>query len=387
MAQIYKNASYVVAWLGAAEHDSDLAMDWILQQQLKFLKITTVNTDIRSSDFSMKHAWDLCATWKNNSVVADEFELDISDMNTLINAHPPRPMNGQTSPSVPLPPPEPLDMISRIDCALYALFSRPYWRRLWIVQEFKVPNTVVFACGTMRASSMSIYMHLLRHRSRGSFVKTLSELSPEEHNFRPKTVPLLVHTLFSYYDDFLNPLKDVFDTSSILLPAHVSKWGGLSNLVRDVYLHCDFLCQDPRDRVFGLLGLAPEYQDLVEVDYARPTRECFFSFFQLSLESIPRDRMDPSKFPSHTETTRLVKDWFDFTTKLLISMGLMSRPMLETTMDMLASKLESFQAARAGQRCYDCSESRDCQIIRQRENISQILQRHVDLHFEGEENI
>jgi hypothetical protein len=111
MQHIYEFASEVVIWLGIADHDSDLAMTTLGQISVE-LEPTSTQPPLE--------------------------ELTLLSTSCALTAP-----NGVAKPEV--------------SAAVNRLFKRPYFSRVWIVQEVMIPvGEMKVACGTQSASLEAI---------------------------------------------------------------------------------------------------------------------------------------------------------------------------------------------------------------------------------------
>jgi hypothetical protein len=136
--------------------------------------------------------------------------------------------------------------------ALISFLTRPWWARVWIVQEFMVARHVWFLCGSSSANAYTVFRgvtDLLRYLDKRSYYIT----------------DIMFRDLLSWrfwfiliYERFQNngslPLLELLE---------LTKAAGAT---------------DPRDRVFALLGLvAPEESLRVRLDYKLSPCEVFCS--------------------------------------------------------------------------------------------------------------
>jgi hypothetical protein len=145
----------------------------------------------------------------------------------------------------------PQDLVNHRN-GLNDLASRPYWARLWIIQEYTHSQDVTIWCGTgaMKTSALNwAYDHITDWRSIPSNV--------------------------GYY---ITPRRFKEDTQSM-------QGSTLSDLI--TFTQCS-LCADGRDRFYGILSLlTPKERELwsIEPDYANPPQELFER-----LDSVYRDK-------------------------------------------------------------------------------------------------
>lgn len=195
MRIIYSRASDVVVWLGVETEESKIAMDYIKYQ----------------------------------------FSNDVRQLSTL-----------DKSSKTKKQPAALITLDNRVSLALQSLFNRPYWKRVWILQEVVAAARVTVYCGTTCTNMESI---------EGVLDKTVTgeKLTQSGHtlNFNlfrkdPKT-------------DMPRPLL------ALLLSSRSS------------------LATDPRDKVYALLGLSSDGQELIPLPDYKNTLESIYLHICLSL--------------------------------------------------------------------------------------------------------
>jgi hypothetical protein len=210
MGSIFESASQVVAWLGPVNGD-------ISEVALRFIKEET-QSGSRSGD-------------------SPEQSILVKDSGLLIES-------------------------------LGALFARPYWTRLWIVQEVLLAKDLVFCLGHVCAPTANLI--LFCHAQ----IKWLREISNDGLNISTRTflVPKEVCELI-YGAEYRAPTNTPNTTSSPPTPKSKHKGSrermralkhfSLSQLIANF---SGLACVDPRDKVFGLLGLVRR-KDRITIDY------------------------------------------------------------------------------------------------------------------------
>ncbi len=120
--------------------------------------------------------------------------------------------------------------------SINVIFRNPFWTRLWIVQEVLLGRTVIVQQG-------SLWFHL--------------DAMPrfERMGFR---------------QDGLIAMPEVVLTTR----GHTAIWSRQRDLKWMISEFCEFGCQDPRDKVYGLVGVV-ECGTTVPVDYRKSAEEVF----------------------------------------------------------------------------------------------------------------
>ncbi|KAI4595669.1 hypothetical protein KJ359_006658 [Pestalotiopsis sp. 9143b] len=148
--------------------------------------------------------------------------------------------------------------------SIVRLFYLPWWRRLWTVQEYLLAGEVQIFCGKHLISS-----GMLKRAAKNLIRHGQSCCDPDAGSFQTRF--------------FVHANKD---------ESH-NVWHGCNNLL-SLDLSPDFTLQpfhrtmaifrmrqstDPRDKIYGLLGLAPKALDgLVPLDYTSPVEDLFEAF-------------------------------------------------------------------------------------------------------------
>lgn len=292
MSEIYPKAHSVTAWLGAAGGDSDLAMDLLVE--------------------------------------LDEINLGSSSL--AATAHPSLLRN----------------ITPRLRNALQALFRRAYWSRLWIVQEIKLAKEVIVRCGTRKVLWKQII----------STVGPLCEVSglgiSISHvlmSSRSEIVSPATRTLFmddrdsGFYrqygdEDFalVNAMEYLFGKGG------ASTYDRTLQLLKSIYMYCEFNCVDVRDKVYGLLGLYGGGTSPVAVDYDKRVLDLYWDVVDIGIgtELIRRRWLSAGSI----RLDDLMEAWSYFYVRLSIHMGVDTPEVLRATGETLKATFEALQTAR-----------------------------------------
>lgn len=122
--------------------------------------------------------------------------------------------------------------------AMLRLIARPYWRRMWIVQELLLARRVLIYCGDESFQWEDIHQTLVYHRERGGLL--------EEEK------------LMNDYREQSSGWRLVLGRQSFLVERRSNKRGDSQKLDNLVAEWGDQECQDVRDKVYSLLGLLPK---------------------------------------------------------------------------------------------------------------------------------
>jgi hypothetical protein len=231
MVDIYKAANSVFAWLGCAADDSDIGMKGIRK----------IGDD---------------------AIRAGLLELDRERMLKLWDPDPEGLLASIREPFENLS--KALD-VNFPQLAIKCIEERSYWERTWIVQEFSVASDLVIACGKERlnypqlhAAIIFLGMHV------GLFVADMSS--------DPVRGPL--------YRQFMQIAGRKTSTSKLIgARGRYQKQTATyhSSLMELLSLFANSMkATDPRDRIYGILGLAPDKNVLdIKVDYKKEVHEVY----------------------------------------------------------------------------------------------------------------
>lgn len=258
MSRIYTEAAYVVAWLGVEADDSDLAIAYIE-------------------------------------------ELSEADRRMHLRF-----------------PPLKREPDQREYAALIALFARPYWRRLWIIQEVVLARKVIFLCGAPQLSWLATKTFVQRqHVTRAADVINAHV-----------TKLFTIHERRFYHGD--NPTS--FSARSILLDSCTGGFGATESLRALVYKCCDFECSDPRDKIYGIMGIYKNRRitrttnpwinkEYVDIDYNKPVVTVFWNFFTTHLDGVHFAQYNKIRSPLALSIKEVMDDWWHYAMRLMNGMG------------------------------------------------------------------
>lgn len=135
--------------------------------------------------------------------------------------------------------------------SLETVLDRPYWKRLWVVQEMALAKELLILCGSRIVSWAHFVGAYDQHLSSHHTLGALGEL---RNGF--------FHAKYPPKSPNLRDTPDVFDgpRKELIIP----KWSLLAQVSR----FSSLLCEDDRDRVFALLSF-PYDGDQIDVDYTK----------------------------------------------------------------------------------------------------------------------
>ncbi|KAI0970660.1 HET-domain-containing protein [Xylaria arbuscula] len=211
MKDIYRAAWQVVIWLGPEQHDSDLAIVALRYMSLQLQQKGDMSLFYRRVQFNLVHLpiWQ----WRH-----DHTTLNIQK-----------------------------DALE----AIYHLLTRPYWRRLWIIQEVALGATnspVLCGHSSIRLIDISNVLH--------SWDNTIGDTHQISEKLWER--PLAIASLQGPDGQFSTTKSDIYDMLVLVSEANAS---------------------DERDRVYGMLSL-PQVAQKVQLipDYNRTASETFVLF-------------------------------------------------------------------------------------------------------------
>lgn len=263
MSQIYQNASLVNIWLGSAAHDSDFAIDYI---EWQVSTLTRQKKDVLRFSFTTQHT----------------------------------------------------------KTAIKHLFSRPYWSRLWVIQEIKLARDIYVLCG-----HKEMPWHLLKR-----FVEQQVGRKGISSDLINLNAALLV---------LGHGIKYVRDTHPMFVNEYEYNRGSHQRLRQNIYMFCHFQCTDPRDKVYafrGLLGEDDRSSSAIHmiVDYNKTVEEVFWDFFASSSSAFLQEnsnRHGGSYVFTGPHFPEPLPEWYSFGVTLMQVMGLYTVEKEQAIIDLL----------------------------------------------------
>ncbi|KAN0104285.1 Heterokaryon incompatibility protein (HET) domain containing protein [Hyaloscypha variabilis] len=257
MTSIYMNAHAIEIWLGPEEKGSAMAMD-----ELNLLAKTLRD---KTAKHGAKNLGDVMRNFLSLSVEVDEEAYALNEVllgSTQDSAHAAAAMA----------------MKPFVADAIAKLWMRPWWGRLWVVQEATVPYTKkIYRCGDRSISWLQLMLATgaLRSAFTERLVPTESWTPGDELPFLPTT---FLGILFRTGED---PMKFL-----LVHQRRVSKAEDpLSSLLP---MSRSLRATDDRDRVYGLIGMATDV-DLTRfaVDYSKSVEDVYREVARYLIQSSP----------------------------------------------------------------------------------------------------
>ncbi|KAM3424451.1 hypothetical protein BST61_g6455 [Cercospora zeina] len=149
--------------------------------------------------------------------------------------------------------------------ALYALFERPWFSRIWIVQEAGVSSQILIQCGGQQIDWWAFNFGFLITQK----LKRVARLGPKSH----RNLVVMSRTRSSIHVG--NSMKHMMTTPDpdLSLPSLLSTYRG-------------YEATDPRDKVFALLGIASSQEGLVP-DYTKSCEAVYQDVAATLLQQSP----------------------------------------------------------------------------------------------------
>ena len=276
MKSIYERASFVHVWMGPAADGSDELMATMSSLGERALKAGIVE-----ETFAM-----IPETNGNQQMDCDSGTISVLALIEEVEF------------SFPYP-------------AYKAFFQRPWWFRIWVVQEISVGREAIFACGEKRVpyySLMACYYFEFKLRK-----SLLSQIMKKYTNIEEQTKALMDFT-GNCSDDWAEFMIGTrLDYQSRLRRPETRELVNLLARLNAGYPKIKLAATDNRDRVFALLGIAddslklgitPDYSKTCQTVYTQTARElCLHGHIEiLAFSQFP-------KFESKPPLPSWVPDW------------------------------------------------------------------------------
>lgn len=236
MRDIYEKSISALVWLGPAADESDAAMDGLHRVGKKALGAGIL--DLRKKHFINWPRPDLDGRRNAQQKALD----DLADQDYLEFPYQ----------------------------ALKALSERNYWTRVWIVQEIAVPTEVIFICGYKRLSFPVFAAGLIFLAFKREIILPIVSIADLSHPVTGVALQAMLSTqpshalsaLIGARRKYQNEIEGDGPETLIELLAR-----GCVVAVAD---YSDRQASDPRDRIYGLLGLSSDAKALgIEADYSK----------------------------------------------------------------------------------------------------------------------
>jgi hypothetical protein len=307
MREIYQRATFVSIWLGPADTTSDKAMDFLHSLGTKAMRfgldrgsevlenVLTQWKKLASDPPSYRDKDIQRVIMKSSDNTKIDLDFVIGDLNELYYS-----ISGFHEKDGLLPVEEIAD-----------LFTRSWWSRTWVLQEISLAQKAGFVCGTKclsrgRCTAALVAFNALRSVLQDKLIYSKATLTPYQSsvakadlNDRPSIM------LGMWYVQKYKPLPLI-----ALLRATCSR--GTQSPIPSTAHHLE--ATDPRDKIYGLLGLAADSDELkkfgLQPDYNQSCQDVYTSVTAAMLKQGQLSVLSLSQFPKAlTGLPSWVPDW------------------------------------------------------------------------------
>jgi hypothetical protein len=158
--------------------------------------------------------------------------------------------------------------------AFHDLATRDYWKRVWIIQEIFSASAVIVRCG-FRCMRWSNFIFL--------FISIMNQ---------PQLPIQAVRSMDKFVEQFSNADLLPNIVQSCYIPASIEFWrkkskaGEVPSLEVLLFSYRNSLSTDPKDKVFGIVGMAGQYDDqrALKIDYSISKRQIYIETIRCLIE-------------------------------------------------------------------------------------------------------
>ncbi|KAI0976770.1 heterokaryon incompatibility protein-domain-containing protein [Xylaria arbuscula] len=245
MAEVYRRASFVLCWLGLGTAESRDAMLWIQKYGSQAHQLGIGNTPAL-------RLVNLLRQFNSNPQ-----SIDDSTMRTFLHDIQEQFTSWVLGDGGPI-------------SALYHFFERPYWNRMWVVQEVVLGKTVHFRCGDLTVCEEDLH-HTLRLIRNFGIYQSL-ELQGDRSVGRDQAATTSTYGIGISTRNPINLLK-------------LRRAKGPYEFVYLIRSLRHFKATDPRDRIFSLLSFAFDVADFaIQPDYNKTYHEVYVGVSKALIE-------------------------------------------------------------------------------------------------------
>ncbi|XP_014552917.1 hypothetical protein COCVIDRAFT_108964 [Bipolaris victoriae FI3] len=238
MREIYEGADHVFVWLGPADKSSDVAIRCI----------NTIGSKAEDCGFE-DGAGLVTKIWHEIEFVSGGYQRVVSAnpwygkaMKSLFDS-----ISGRSSQSNVLP-------ITDLD----NFFTRPWWTRIWVLQEVAVSRDTHFICGAQRLSKSRCNAFI--HMYAALWKANAAAFRRERANFTKYRLDIMRHLVHQGPNLMLN-IPNIYRRNAFQLVALLrATCIGSENLKWHGPHHLE--AKRPEDKIFALLGLAADREEL-----------------------------------------------------------------------------------------------------------------------------
>jgi hypothetical protein len=267
MKEIYPEAIQTIVWLGPAEKESDAIMDFLADVGKEAYEFGLM--EIKLAELQ---------NWSDDNEQNERLRNIKNDLNILLEKI------GDTFPLEPFA----------------SLIARPWFYRVWVVQEVSLGSDVVFKCG----EKMISYDHLRAAVFFHVFYNWNMMKDPQFLN--PMNLMRNLPILMALNAINVSPITNMLWARRKYQTQTAGKGESLYNLLKNhnvgVAKTTRLGATDPRDMVFGLLGLADDVAEMgIKADYNKTCVEVYTDLARKLIEHGHIDTLalsqDPKSLP------------------------------------------------------------------------------------------
>lgn len=153
--------------------------------------------------------------------------------------------------------------------SLRKIFDRPWWQRVWVIQEFGLARSTTIQCGE-KVLVVNLVSDQLFSKTNHAITAAIDHHGPQAPGYDQE--------FNAFLDAGLAPLKAFEDLQTLVQMKLARSSGGIKvgYLALLLALVAQFRASDNRDMIYGLLGLMPpSVRDLITSDYQRTIYEVY----------------------------------------------------------------------------------------------------------------
>jgi hypothetical protein len=180
---------------------------------------------------------------------------------------------------------------TRFENAILALLSRTYWRRLWVVQEVLLANSIVFLCGADYISWDDLCNYIEFQLGDGDVNLSREPLRKEFSGYSKDDVKAMASASALEWRILSTPARELLMQTPGVDLIRAKTWWNPSYAVlhKAIIRWAPRECEDVRDKVFGLLGIISNERDPVAKalvpDYGITVEELYSTLLESLLKT------------------------------------------------------------------------------------------------------
>jgi hypothetical protein len=244
MGKIYSQCKFVFIWLGKESSDSDRALSLVRKWG------------------DLDRLMDIIKPYESEGVVAEDIcERTVQTVGNVLRCSPSTLVRVLDSLIIEQPSFE----------AVIRLLKRPYWQRIWILQEIILSRKAIVFCGNSHVEWQ--YFKLFHLITSGVLLAqvALLRLDPDEiRSYTDDRRPFFESTKARTLLWLLGKRLSIFTTAKIEQ--------GITDLEWRLFQTANYQATDPRDKLYALLGLDTQRSIPIQPNYKRSLRQVYADF-------------------------------------------------------------------------------------------------------------